>query len=165
MQLEKIDGLNVRRRAYVRTVETGIESIRGLEPSGIHEGAEPGGFYGFACHYDQKGMSGLAKQQFVDALQQEGLAAAGGTYPLLHTLPIFAEGFDIFIRGRGSLCTRQMGGDDQGYQAGDFPVSEKACADLVLLPVLSDPIEGAAEQIIAAIGKVAEHAEGLEPLG
>ena len=58
-----------------------------------------------------------------------------------------------------------MGGDDQGYQAGDFPVSEKACADLVLLPVLSDPIEGAAEQIIAAIGKVAEHAEGLEPLG
>ena len=54
-----------------------------------------------------------------------------------------------------------MGGDYQGYKHGDFPITEKACSQLVFLPVLSDPVADAAEQVVAAIRKVAEHAEVL----
>jgi hypothetical protein len=106
-------------------------------------------------------MGGLSIERFIDALRKEGLRAHGNSYPLLHTLPLFANGFDIFTRGRGPLCTPDMGGDYRGYKSGDFPISEKVCSQLVFLPVLSDPVEGAPEQVVAAIRKVAAHVEAL----
>ena len=58
-----------------------------------------------------------------------------------------------------------MGGDYQGYNPGDFPVTERVCSQLVFLPVFSNPVEGAAEQVISAIRKVTDHAEALaEPV-
>ena len=54
-----------------------------------------------------------------------------------------------------------MGGDYPGYKEGDLPISEKAWDKLIMLPMLSDPIEGAAENVIAAIRKIAQHADRL----
>ena len=73
----------------------------------------------------------------------------------------FADGFDIFTKGRGPLCTPEMGGDYQGYQAGDFPITEEVCSRLIFLPVFSNPVEGAAERVVATIRKVVAHAEQL----
>jgi dTDP-4-amino-4,6-dideoxygalactose transaminase len=161
VQMKKLDLLNARRRAYIQTVEAGLTDIRGVKPVEKYEGAEPAGFYGFPIHYIPEEMGGLSKDGFIDALRKEGLRAGGNGYPLLHTLPLFAKGFDIFTRGRGPLCTPEMGGDYQGYKPGDFPVTEKACSRLVFLPVLSAPVEDAAKQTLAAIRKVADHAEEL----
>ena len=82
-------------------------------------------------------------------------------YPLLHNLPRVTEGLDIYAEGRGPLCTPEMGGDYRGYAAGDLPISEEACSRLVFLPVLAEPIPGAAAGVLAAIRKVALHAEML----
>jgi hypothetical protein len=54
-----------------------------------------------------------------------------------------------------------MGGDYRGYKRGDFPITEKACSQLLFLPVFSNPVEGAAEGVVVAIRKVADHAEAL----
>ena len=161
VQMKKLDALNSRRRVYIEAVEAGIEGIRGVQPVGKYEGAESAGFYGFPIHYIPDEMGGLTTDRFIDALCKEGLRAHGSSYPLLHTLPLFADGFDIFTRGRGPLCTPEMGGDYRGYKPGDFPVTQEACLRLVFLPVFSNPIEGAAEQVVAAIAKVADHAEVL----
>ncbi|MCZ6679807.1 MAG: DegT/DnrJ/EryC1/StrS family aminotransferase [Candidatus Poribacteria bacterium] len=161
VQMKKLDELNARRRNHIQTVEAGLAGIRGVQPVAKYEGAEPAGFYGFPIHHDPEEMGGLSTDRFIDALNKEGLRARGNGYPLLHTLPLFADGFDIFTRGRGPLCTPEMGGDYQGYQPGDFPIAEKVCSRLVFLPVFSAPVENAAEQVIAAIRKVAEHAEEL----
>ena len=161
VQLKKLDELNARRRTHIHAVEAGIEKIRGVRPVQKYEGAESAGFYGFPIHYLPDEMGGLSRDGFIDALRKEGLRANANPYPLLHTLPLFAEGFDIFTRGRGPLCTPEMGGDYQGYKPGDFPISEKACSQLVFLPVLSNPVDDAAEQVIAAIRKVADYAEAL----
>ncbi len=160
VQLKKLDALNARRSQYIQTVEQAVKSIDGLEPITSHLGAQRGGFYGFCLHYDEQKM-GLSKQRFVDALRQEGLQAYAEVYPLLHRLPLFADGLDIFTGGRGPLCTPQMGGDYPGYKEGDLPISEKAWDKLIMLPMLSDPIEGAAENVIAAIRKIAQHADRL----
>ena len=56
----------------------------------------------------------------------------------------------------GTLC-----GDYPGYKEGDFPVSEKMLETLVFLPVLSDPVPDAAERMLEAIRKVADHAHKL----
>jgi dTDP-4-amino-4,6-dideoxygalactose transaminase len=161
VQMKKLDELNAHRRAYIKAVETGIAGICGLRPVERYEGAEAAGFYGFPIHYISEELGGLSKERFIEALRKEGLRAGGNSYPLLHTLPLFADGFDIFTGGRGSLCTPEMGGDYKGYKAGDFPIAEKVCSQLLFLPVLSDPVEDAADKVIAAIRKVVEHAEEL----
>lgn len=161
VQMKKLDELNARRRAYVEAVEAGLDDIPGIRPVKCYEGAERAGFYGFMAHYVPEELGGLPLGTFVDALRQEGMRAGTNPYPLLHTLPLFADGFDIFTRGRGPLCTKEMGGDYPGYKAGDFPVSEKACSRLISLGALSDPVPDAVERVLAAIRKVAEHADDL----
>jgi dTDP-4-amino-4,6-dideoxygalactose transaminase len=161
VQLKKLDALNERRRKHIEAVEEGIKGVRGVRPLKKYDGAESAGFYGFPIHYLPEEMGGLTRDGFVDALSKEGLRAGGNPYPLLHTLPLFADGFDIFTRGRGPLCTPEMGGDYRGYKPDDFPISEKVCSQLIFLPVLSNPVEDAADQVIEAIRKVAAHAEAL----
>ena len=65
-----------------------------------------------------------------------------------------------FIPKDGGLSARSKWGEIYaGYAQGDLPVSEKACSRLVFLPALTDPIPHAAERLIAAIDKIARHAE------
>jgi len=161
VQLQKLDELNRKRRDYIRTVELGLADIPGVRPVRIYEGAEPAGFYGFPIHYLEEEVGELPKEKFIKALQEEGLRVQSNGYPLLHQLPLFAEGFDIFTEGRGPLCTPKMGGDYLGYQKGDFPITEEVCSRLIFLPVFSNPVEDAAEQVVTAIRKVLSHAEQL----
>ena len=183
VQMEKLDGLNAKRRAYLQEVSGGLESIPGVSPVAAYAGTEPAGFFGFPVHYDPAELSGLPAPAFADALRKEGVLANNNPYPLLvgdgvpifsgslptndnpypllHNLPLFTEGLDIYTEGRGPLCTPEMGGDYRGYAAEDLPISEEACSRLVFLPVLADPIPGAAAGVLAAIRKVALHAEML----
>jgi dTDP-4-amino-4,6-dideoxygalactose transaminase len=155
VQLRKLKELNARRAAYIEAVEAGLADIPGLQPVKTYPGVERGGFYGFpTLHVQEHG--GLSTKAFIEALQKEGLPANDGGYPLLHTLPLFAKGFDIFTRNRGPLC-----GDYPGYKPGDFPITERMRERLVFLPVLSDPVPEAADSILSAIRKVAQHAEQL----
>ena len=122
----------------------------GIKPIKVYEGAERGGFYGFAMlHVPEE--SGASTEAFLSALQAEGLPAKGNPYPLLHRLPLLRDGFDIFTRNRGPLS-----GDYQGYREGDLPVTEEMSGRLIFLPVLSDPVPGAAEKVIEAIRRGAE---------
>ena len=75
----------------------------------------------------------------------------GNSYPLLHGLSIFRDGFDLFTRNRGGLSEGY-----RGYKEGDLPVTEQMVKRLIFLPVLSDPVSGAAERVIEAIRKTAE---------
>ena len=88
-----------------------------------------------------------------------GLPTNSNPYPLLHTLPLFTHGLDIYTNGRGSLTPSDTGGDYKGYSAGDLPVTEEICTQLIFLPLLTNPVSGAAERILSAIHKVSNHAE------
>ena len=180
-QLEKLDELNENRCAYIQEITDGSKDISGVRAVHRYEGAEPAAFYGFPILYVQEEMSGLPAPAFAEALRREGVLANNNPYPyvvgegvpviskeiprnsnpypLLHTLPLFSEGLDIFMNGRGSLCTTEMGGDYEGYSVGDLPVTEQVCSQLIFLPLLTNPIDGAGEQILAAIRKVTCHAE------
>lgn len=180
VQLDKLDGLNANRCAYIQEVTDGLGGIAGVRPISRYEGTEPAAFYGFPIHYIQDEMSGLPAPVFAEALRKEGVLANNNPYPLLvgegvpviskdlprnsnpypllHTLPLFAKGLDIFTDGRGSICPTDLGGDYEGYSEGDLPVTEKVCSNLIFLPLLTEPVDGAAEQILNAIRKVSAHA-------
>ena len=179
VQMKKLDELNANRRAYIKEISDGLRGISGVSPVETYEGAEPAGFYGFPIRYHQAEMHGLPAPLFAEALRKEGVLANNNPYPLLvgdgvplfsgslptnsnpypllHTLPLFTHGLDIYMNGRGSLCTVDMGGTFKGYALGDLPVTEKACSQLIFLPLLTQPVAGAASRILTAIRKVSLH--------
>lgn len=183
VQLQKLDELNANRRAYIEEIGKGLQDIAGVSSITRYEGAEPAAFFGFPIHYREEEMHGLPAPVFAHALRKEGVLANNNPYPaivgdgvpvfsgsmptnsnpypLLHTLPLFMEGLDIFTNGRGSLCTPEMGGDYKGYAAGDLPITEKVCSELIFLPLLTEPVPRAAELILAAIRKISNHAETI----
>ena len=176
VQLKKLDELNANRRAYIKEITDGLHEIPGVSPVERYEGAEPAGFYGFPIRYHQEEIHGLPAPVFAEALRKEGVLANNnpypllvgdgvplfsGTlptnsnpYPLLHTLPLFTQGLDIYMKGRGPLCTADTGGTFKGYTAGDLPVTEKVCSELIFLPLLTKPVPGAGSGILTALRKV-----------
>lgn len=183
VQLKKLDELNANRRAYIQEVNDGLREISGVAPIETYQWTEPAGFYGFPIHYHQEEMHGLPAPVFAEALRKEGvlannnpypllvgnrvplfsgsLPANSNPYPLLHTLPLFTHGLDMYLNNRGSLCTAEMGGTFKGYTAGDLPVTEKACSRLIFLPLLTQPVPGAASRILTAIRKVSGHSRWI----
>lgn len=183
VQLQKLDELNANRRAYIEEIRDGLQDIPGVSSIERYEGGEPAAFFGFPIHYREEEMHGLSAPVFAHALRKEGVLANNNPYPLmvgdgvpvfsgslptnsnpyplLHTLPLFMKGLDVFTNGRGSLCTSEMGGDYEGYAAGDLPTTEKVCSQLVFLPLLTEPVSEAAERILLAIRKISNHAELL----
>lgn len=183
VQLQKLDELNANRRAYIQEVNDGLQDIPGVRSIQRYEGAEPAAFFGFPIRYIEEEMQGLPAPVYAEALRKEGVLAnnnpypllvgagvpvfTGGLptnsnpYPLLHTLPLFTHGLDIFTNGRGSLTPSKQGGDFEGYSEGDLPITEKVCTQLIFLPLLTNPVSGAAERILSAIHKVSNHAETI----
>ena len=179
VQLKKLDKLNANRRAYIQEISDGLREIPGVSPIETYEGTEPAGFFGFPIHYHEEEMHGLPAPVFADALRKEGVLANNNPYPLivgdgvpvfsgsmptnsnpyplLHTLPLFTHGLDMYMDGRGVLCTNDMGGEFKTYAPGDLPVTERTCSQLIFLPLLTEPITGAVSGILEAIRKVSLH--------
>lgn len=147
VQLRKLAELSERRRQYVETVEAALKDMPGVAPVPTSEGSVRGGYYAFPIHYRPEELDGRPASELVEKLKSKGIPASGSTYQLLHRLPLFAQGFDIFTRGRGPLCE----GTWRRPHEGDFPVAERLHRDLVFLPMLSDPAPGAVDRVIAAL--------------
>lgn len=179
VQLKKLDELNVNRRAYIQEISDGLQEIPGVSAVETCEGSESAGFYGFPLRYHAEEMHGLSAPAFADALRKEGVLANNNPYPLLvgdgvplfsgslptnsnpypllHTLPLFKYGLDIYQNNRGPLCPVDANGVFETYAAGDLPVTEKACSQLIFLPLLTKPIAGAVSGILHAMRKVSLH--------
>jgi dTDP-4-amino-4,6-dideoxygalactose transaminase len=155
VQFKKLAALNARRAQYVQEVEAGLAEVPGLAPIPSSPGSQRGGYYGFPVRYTAGETGGAPLAKMIEAINRAGVPATASPYPLLHRLPLFAQGFDIFTGNRGPLC-----GDYQGYREGDLPVTEKLLNELIFLPVLSEPIPGAAQVIVDCLKKAAHSLRG-----
>jgi len=156
VQLKRLSELNSKRRAYVEAVEAGLENIPAVKPVRQIEKAERAGFYGFPIRYFPEEAANLSTDSVAKALSMEGVPTQTAPYPLLHQLPLFQKGFDIFTRNRGPLSEGY-----EGYRDGAFPTTERMHAHLLFLPMLSDPVPDAPERIVTAIRKVVDNADKL----
>jgi dTDP-4-amino-4,6-dideoxygalactose transaminase len=152
VQLGKLAALNDGRRRWVEAIEAGIADIPFLRPTTTYPGAERAGFYGFPVHFLQEQAGSLTPAAFVEALNAQGVKAGLNPYPLLHLLPYFSEGFDLHGGHRGPLDPAQGW---QRYRPGSLSQVERMAAHLVFLPVLTDPVEGAADWVLERIHRVA----------
>lgn len=152
IQLDRLPELNRSRGACIEMVEAAAATLPGLRPVRVYPGAQRGGYYGFPLLHEPRHHGEMPTNQFIAMLNEAGVAAlpADG-YPLLHTLPLFAKGYDLFTRNRGPL-----GGDYTGYRAGDLPRTEEMHTRLVFLPVVSEPAD--ADELIRSLARVAGEA-------
>ncbi len=179
VQLKKLDELNANRRAYIQEISDGLQEIPGVSAVETYEGTESAGFYGLPIRYHAEEMNGLPAPAFAEGLQKEGVLANNNPYPLLvgdgrplfsgsfptnsnpcpllHTLPVFRHGFDMYMHNRCHLCTVNIGEQFKTYAAGDLPITERACSQLIFLPLLTKPVAGATSGILHAIRKVSLH--------
>jgi len=155
IQLSRLPELNRRRQAWVDAVEAGLAGVPGLRPVKVYPGARRAGFYGFPILHVPAEHRGADTGAVIAALQDAGVPATGSGYPLLHRLPQFAGGCDLFTRGRGPL-----GDGYPGYREGDLPLSEEMHRRLIFLPVLADPQPGAAAYLIARLRETAARLAG-----
>ena len=153
IQLDKLDALNAQRRDFIRAVEQGLAELAGLRPVKTPAGGERAGFYGFPVLYDGNALAGAPLRAFVDAANALGLNVSTCPYPNLHTLPLFAAGFDIFTRNRGPLS---RAGGYTGYCPDDFPNAQHAQEHTLYLPRLSNPVPDAPRVILDTLAKAAE---------
>jgi len=161
VQLNKLPGLNLKRATFVEEMEAGMAEIPGLRPIPTASGSKRGGFYGFPVLYRAEERDGVPRQTMIDVLRSEGVAVSSDSYGLLHLLPYFRDGFDLFGGGRGPICKTDRSGFDEpwkGHETGDFPVTENTHEQLIFFPVLSDPIPGAAGKILEAVRKAMDKA-------
>ena len=156
VQLNKLSALNARRGQYVEEVEAGLANVPGLKPIPTSPGSQRGGYYGFPVRYVAEEVGGASVAKMIEAINRAGVPANPSPYVLLHRLPLFAQGFDLFTGNRGPLA-----GDYPGYKEGDLPITENMVSELIFLPVLSDPIPGAARLIVDSLKRAAELARRL----
>ncbi|MBI5394570.1 MAG: hypothetical protein HZA91_04660, partial [Verrucomicrobia bacterium] len=101
-------------------------------------------------------LGGVPREKLIEAINAEGVPVSAGFYELLHRLPYFRDGFDLFGNGRGPISKSDSTNFDApwpGCKDGDFPVTEAMHARLLFLPMLSDPAPKAAAKILEAIRK------------
>lgn len=152
VQFDKLASLNQHRQAYVESVEAGLAGLPGIRRVKTYPLAQRAGFYAFPILHFPEEQHGLSTTGFITALNQVGIPAASAeSYPLLHLLPLFRQGYDLFTRNRGPLGT-----DFQVYQPGDLPRTEEMHSHLVFLPVFNNAAPGTAEWIIERIRRVCE---------
>jgi perosamine synthetase len=154
VQLKKLASLNARREEYFETIEAFLRKTDCFQPLKIYSNARRGGYYAFPILYDSNAHNGLPRDEMIRFLMEEGLQVSISPYGLLHRLPLFAQGFDLFTRHRGPLCEKYA-----GYGEGDFPITESVFRKLIFLPVLSDPVPGAFDKVIQMIERALRRSE------
>ena len=146
IQFRKLPALNQKRKEYVEAVEARVKQIPGLNTVRMYDKAERGGYYAFPIVYEPESGNSPGTAAVIDAIRQQGLAASVSPYQLLHRLPLFVNGFDMFTGERGPLS-----GDYAGYREGDFPRIEETFGRLIFLPMLSAPVPDAVDRIAAML--------------
>ena len=155
VQLKKLPKLNAGRKAWIETIEAGLKDIPGIEPIQSAEGSERGGFYGFPVLFHGEQAPGITRDQYAEALNKHGVPVTTRGYGLLSELPLFSEGFDVFGNGRGSLIEGYTGVTND-----DFPGGVELCDRTIFLPKLTDPVDGAVEEVLRRM-KTATESLGL----
>ena len=151
-QLKKLEEFNNVRRQLADFITKNINSINGLKHTKLNHVSHS--YYVYAFTYDESKI-GLAREQFVSALNAEGIPFGQGYVKPLYLNPIYHESKPFpykFYKGNAS------------YEKGICPVTERLHEkELVLNAVMRPPAtEKDAEDVVLAINKILENKHEFE---
>jgi dTDP-4-amino-4,6-dideoxygalactose transaminase len=136
-QLARLDNQLQRRMANARLLHRSLAEIEGIRPLRWDERADHHAHHLFIMRYNQRAFHGVARAEFVRALQAEGIPCSTGYPAPLYVQPPLGPGFS-----RITLC----------------PATEQACREAIWLTqnmLLAEPEDVA--DIVVAIRKIRDH--------
>jgi perosamine synthetase len=151
-QLKKLDEFNKIRRELADFVKKELNSIKGLKHTKMSYVDHS--YYVYAFTYDESEI-GLVREQFVSALNAEGIPFGQGYVKPLYLNPIYHEGKPFiykFYTGKAS------------YEKGTCPVTEQLYEkELIVNAVIRPPAtENDVKDIVSVIHKVLENKHEFE---
>ena len=154
-QLTRLDEQTARRNANGRLLDRMLGEIAGITPQSHDARVTRNGHYAYIFHLDTRAFAGISNQQFVDALEAEGIPTQA-PYPPIHKLDVFTSGA---YRDRLSGAQAQANHD---FLMDAFPNSFRESDETVWITqnaLLGD--EEDMTEIVAAIQKIQENARDL----
>lgn len=147
-QLTRLDEQTARRHENGRLLDRLLGEVPGITPQSHDARVTRNGHYAYIFHVDARAFAGISNQQFVDALEAEGIPTQA-PYPPIHKLDLFTSGA---YRDRLSGAQAQA---NHAFLADAFPNSQRESDETVWITqnaLLGD--EEDMGEIAAAIGKV-----------
>lgn len=147
-QLERLEGLNATRIELAEYLSTQLDALDYLSAAVIRPGSTHV-YYVYPMRYHPE-VLGISRDQFVAALQAEGMPVGNYVRPLFR-LPLYAARY----------------GHRACYQAANFPVVEQCWqSSMVITSICRPPLERQhIDEFMAAIKKIERHAKVIQTVG
>ncbi len=154
-QLKRLDEQQDLRNTNAHYLDERLQDIEGIEPQRRDERVTRHGYHLYIMRYAASKFGGLPREEFIQAVQAEGIPLGAG-----YTRPLYAEAaFRTDAQGQlvGSPWAIPMG---RRYEEVSCPVCERACREEGLWLGQSALLGGRQDMddIVKAIGKVAHAA-------
>lgn len=154
-QLTRLDEQTARRHQNGRLLDRLLGEIPGITPQSHDTRITRNGHYAYIFHVDARAFADIANQQFVDALEAEGVPTQA-PYPPIHKLDLFTSGA---YRNRLSGAQADANHD---FLADVFPNSQRESDETVWITqnaLLGD--EEDMHEIAAAVDKIHQNAKDM----
>ena len=157
VQLESLDHRTRGRMAFRDDLFDRLDEVAGVRPVRPYEKSETDGLYGGLRIVLEPDELSVSPEEFVEALRAEGAPVGGPGFPYVeHFRTIFQDGYDLWGDGRSPIDGEFCGLPPyEGYEVGDFPVTEDLNDRVVSVDSYIDPAEGFVDQTARAFEKVA----------
>jgi len=154
-QIERAQEIIDGRVAVAESLSAGLEGVDGFAVPAVREGCRHV-YYVWTAKADPEAL-GISRETLVQALQAEGVPAAGGYVAPLYRLPLFRQRRAI---GRDGF---PFTGSNQAYGEGLCPVAEAMHATgFVTYEICAhDPSDAQLAQLVAGVRKVIDGAAEL----
>jgi len=154
-QLTRLDEQTARRHENGRLLDRLLGEIPGITPQSHDARITRNGHYAYIFHVDARAFASISNQQFVDALEAEGIPTQA-PYPPIHELDLFTSGA---YRNRLSGAQAEA---NHAFLADAFPNSHRESDETVWITqnaLLGD--EEDMQEIAAAISKIHQNVKDL----
>lgn len=158
-QLERLDEQLKRKNENAHYLAKKFRDIDGIGPVPGDGNTDVNGYYLYLLQYDKEKFAGVSRNNFVEALNAEGIPChIGYPWPLSKN-PIFQQ---VGEGPKGCPFTCPYYGKRISIKDQKFPVTEKICSETVVIPhqVLLSPAPDM-DDIVAAIVKIKENISEL----
>jgi len=154
-QLSRLDSQAAVRSRNAAYLNQALAEIDGIQPQALDPRVTRNGHYCYIFHYDPKAFRGLGTEEFIQALNAEGIPTQA-SYPPVHKLELFQNG-----EFRKRLAPEHAREAFEFLKA-DFPVSEEAAQNTVWMvhrALLGNDDDS--REIVEAVNKIQQHAREL----
>jgi dTDP-4-amino-4,6-dideoxygalactose transaminase len=154
-QLGRLDEQTRHRHQNARLLDRELSRIPGITPQKFDERCTRNGHYAYIFHVDKNEFAGISTERFIEAMNAEGIPNQA-SYPPLHELHLFRNN-----EYRKCLSGPQAQ-EEHSFLKQLFPNTQRAAWETVWIPqpaLLGDDED--MQEIVAAIGKIQQHAEEL----